>query len=135
MADSSRHRSTGKLMPPLTGIGESTLHHAAVVQIWQRLPVQLTKRSIPTSPDREAVHGRSNTHHLLHATWPISWPHLAVSKGSPCRELPKELVESNTYAVMVLNKPSSSKFVAALCSEDEREARILRFNPRRKIDC
>jgi hypothetical protein len=22
--------------------------------------------------------------HLLHATWPISWPHLAVSKRSPC---------------------------------------------------
>jgi hypothetical protein len=52
-----------------------------------------------------------------------------------CRELPKELVESNTYAVMVLNKPSSSSFVAALCSEDEREARTLRLNPRRKIDC
>jgi hypothetical protein len=54
-------QSTGKLMPPLTGIGEVSIHHAAVVQIWQRLPVQLTRRSIPTSPDREAAHGCSIT--------------------------------------------------------------------------
>jgi hypothetical protein len=74
-------QSTGKLMPPLTGIGGVSIHHAAVVQ---RLPVQLTRRSIPTSLNRKRPTVAASRIHLLHAIWPISWPHLAGSKRSPC---------------------------------------------------
>ena len=101
----------GKLMPPLTGIGEALIHHAAVVQIWQT-PGPADEELNPYIPDREAAHGFSITHP------PAAFPGRILQsarEAHACRELLKELVESDTYAVMVLKKPSRSSFVAALC--------------------
>lgn len=95
-------RPTGKLRPPLAGIREASIHHVAVVQVWQT-PVQLTRSSIPIPLAEKRPTGSISHIHLLHF---LAAPY--SQRGSPYLQRATRRASGNTHIVMALEKSSSS---------------------------